>query len=106
MNELDGYLQLHRLSVHVPDWRSDRGKRHSLTEVIFLIVVGLIAGAQNREDIWRFALGNQGWFRQFLRLKHGTPHHDMYLRTLAAVPPEQFEALVRARRVRWPDAAR
>jgi predicted transposase YbfD/YdcC len=96
MEELDGYLQLHALSAQVPDWRSDRGKRHSLTEVIFLIVVGLIAGAQNCEDIWRFALGNQSWFRQFLRLKHGTPHHDMYLRTLAAVPPEQFEALVRA----------
>lgn len=36
------------------------------------------------------------WLRQFLTLKHGVPHHDMYLRTLAAVPPAQFEALVRA----------
>lgn len=96
MSELDGYQQLYALSAQIPDWRSDLGKRHQLTEVIFLIVFGLIAGAQDCEDIWRFARMHEAWLRQFLRLKHGIPHHDMYLRTLAAVPPEQFEALVRA----------
>lgn len=96
MDELDGYRQLYRLSSQIPDWRGDRGKRHLLTEVIFITVAALISGAQNCVDIHEFGRGCEPWLRQFLRLKHGIPHHDMYLRTLAAVPPEQFESLVRA----------
>jgi predicted transposase YbfD/YdcC len=96
MSQLDGYRELYRLSTHVEDWRSDLGKWHRLSEVLFIMVVALIAGAQNAEDIFRFGEGNEAWLRQFLQLKHGIPKHDMYLRTLAAVPPVQFEALVRA----------
>ncbi len=96
MGELDGYRQLYSLSAQVDDWRSDLGKRHLLTEVMFIMVLAILAGAQNCEDIHYFAKENADWLRQFLTLKHGIPHHDMYLRTLAAVPPEQFEALVRA----------
>lgn len=96
MGELDGYQQLYRLSAQIPDWRSDLGKLHKLTDVIFLIVVATIAGAQNCEDIWDFGRQNEVWLRRVLTLKHGIPHHDMYLRTLAAVPPEQFESLVRS----------
>ena len=96
MSDLSGYRQLYRLSAQIPDWRDDLGKRHQLTEVLFLIVVALIAGAQDCEDIHVFGDENEDWLRQLLTLKHGIPHHDMYLRTLAAVPAEQFEALVRA----------
>lgn len=106
MNDLDGYRQLYRLSAQVPDWRSDLGKLHRLTEVLFIMVVALIAGAQDCEDIHGFGEDNEVWLRQFLTLKHGIPFHDMYLRTLAAVPAEQFEALVRAwtAALREPDA--
>jgi len=96
MNDLNGYDELYALSAQVPDWRSDLGKRHLLTDVLFIMVAALIAGAQNCEDIYFFARDGEAWFRQFLRLPHGIPHHDMYLRTLAAIRPEQFEALVRA----------
>ncbi len=106
MNDLDGYRQLYRLSAQIPDWRSDLGKLHRLTEVLFIMVVALIAGAQDCEDIHGFGDENEHWLRQLLTLKHGIPHHDMYLRTLAAVPAEQFEALVRAwtAALREPDA--
>ena len=96
MSDLDGYRELYRLSAQIPDWRSDLGKQHRLTDVIFIMVAALIAGAQNCVDIHEFAHDGRDWFRQFLTLKHGIPHHDMYLRTLAAVPPAQFEALVQA----------
>ncbi len=55
-----------------------------------------VAGAQNCEDVCYFAQDHEEWLRQFLTLKHGILKHDMYLRTLAAIPPEQFETLVRA----------
>ena len=96
MNELDGFRELYKLSAQIPDWRSDLGKQHRLTEVIFIMVAALIGGAQNCVDIHEFAMEGEEWLRQFLTLKHGIPHHDMYLRTLSAVPPAQFEALVHA----------
>lgn len=102
MQAIDGYLQLHWLSSQVPDWRADRGKRHILSEVIFVMILALIAGAQNCEDIWRFAKGNEEWLRTILRLPHGIPSHDMYLRVLSAVPAEEFERLARA----WATALR
>jgi predicted transposase YbfD/YdcC len=96
MGHLYGYQQLYRLSADVPDWRSDLGKQHRLTDVLFIMVVSLLAGAQNCEDMYGFAVRYEAWLRQFLALRRGIPHHDMYLRTLAAVPAEQFELLVRA----------
>ena len=44
MNQLDGYRELFRLSIRIPDWRSDLGKLHRLSEVLFIMVVALIAG--------------------------------------------------------------
>ena len=59
MNELDGYRELYRLSAQVPDWRSDLGKQHRLTEVIFIMVAALIGGAQNCVDIHEFAIDGE-----------------------------------------------
>jgi len=102
VNQLDGYRELFRLSIRIPDWRSDLGKLHRLSEVLFIMVVALIAGAQDCEGISRFGRKNIVWLRQFLTLKHGAPRHDMYLRVLAAVPAEHLEGLVRA----WSSALR
>lgn len=51
MNELAGYQQLYAFCAQIPDWRSDLGKRHQLTEVIFLIVFGL--RPVERAVLWR-----------------------------------------------------
>jgi predicted transposase YbfD/YdcC len=80
----------------VPDARGDRGKLHVLSEILFLTVVGLLAGAQNAEDISYVGNTHIEWFRRFLVLKRGVPSHDTFLEVLALVKPELIEALVRA----------
>jgi len=67
----DGYRELYRLSLRVPDLPGDRGKRHMLPELLFVAVVALLAGAQNAEQISAFGWHNLAWFRRFLVLTHG-----------------------------------
>jgi len=80
----------------VPDPRDDRGKRHKLSELLFVAVTSLLAGAQDAEDISAFGWDNLDWFRQFLVLEHGIPSHDRFLDVLALVQPAEIEKLVRA----------
>ena len=95
MTQQDAYWELYKLSCGPVDERGDRGKRHQLGEILFLMVVATIAGSQDCTDIWRFGVRNLIWFRQFLNLKHGVPSHDTLLEVLGLLKPEVFEALVR-----------
>lgn len=96
MTQEEGWRELYRHSLTVPDSRDDRGKRHKLSELLFLAVVALLAGAQDAEDIAAFGWDNLEWFRRLLVLEHGVPSHDRFLEVLALVKAEEIERLVRA----------
>ena len=102
MTQQGGYAELLRLSLGVEDPRHDRGKRYQLCEVLFLIVVGLLAGCNDAEAIASFGRLRLDWFRRFLVLEHGVPSHDTILYILALVPPAEVETLVRV----WTTALR
>jgi predicted transposase YbfD/YdcC len=95
MTQHDAYVELYKGCLVPHDARSDHGKRHKLSEVLFMTVVGLLAGAQNAEDLARFGRAQLEWLRQFLVLEHGVPSHDTFLSVLSLIRPEEIEALVR-----------
>jgi predicted transposase YbfD/YdcC len=102
MTQDEGWRELHRHSLRVDDPRSDHGKRHKLSEVLFLTVVGLLAGAQNAEDLAYVGHAHLEWFRRFLVLEHGVPSRDTFLAVLALVKADEIECLVRT----WTTALR
>jgi predicted transposase YbfD/YdcC len=102
MQQDDAFARLLRLSREIPDRRSDLGKRHMLAEVLFLVVVGVIAGCDDAEAVVEFGEDNEEWFRRFLTLPHGLPSHDTVLRLLGMVPSSVVEELVRG----WTAAVR
>ncbi len=102
MNPETGYIRLLKAFSEISDPRQDRGKRHLLGEVLFITVVGLIAGANDAEGVSRFCQRNLLWLRQFMQLKHGVPAHDTILRVLALVVPAVIEAIARS----WVDEFR
>ena len=102
MTQDDGYRELLRLCLHVDDPRSDLGKRHHLAEVLFLVVVALLAGAQDAEGIAEFGVFHLAWFRRFVAFEHGVPSHDTVLRLLGLVNPDAIETLSRT----WTSALR
>lgn len=96
MTQNDGYSELLKLCLQVPDWRSDHGKRHQLSELLFVLLVAVLAGAQDAEGIASFGRRNLVWLRQFLSLQHGIASHDTFLTVLAMVPCDEIQRLVDA----------
>lgn len=90
-----GYIRLLKGLSEILDPRSDLGKRHLLCEVLFIVLVGLIAGANDAEGAVRFCANNLSWFRKFIKLKHGVPAHDTVLRVLALIKPAVIEEVAR-----------
>jgi predicted transposase YbfD/YdcC len=83
----------------MPDPRERRGLRHPIWEVLFVALVGVLAGADGADAIEIFGIENEEWFRRRCALQHGIPSQDTFLRVLAAMDPRAFESLFR----RWVD---
>ena len=75
MDENGAWRELLRLSLAVPDARGDRGKRHDLSETLFLIVSGMLADWQDALDIVDFGRDHRDRLEQFLEFVHGIPSH-------------------------------
>ncbi|MSQ84231.1 MAG: transposase family protein, partial [Myxococcales bacterium] len=50
-----GYIQLLKSFSEISDPRADLGKRHRLDDILFIALVGLLAGANDAEGMVRFA---------------------------------------------------
>ena len=86
----------------IPDPRLDRSRLHSLSDIILLTLVGLLAGADNWVHIELFGKTNEDFLRQFLRLENGVPSHDTLGRVFRMLDPEELGSRLAA----WLDAIR
>ena len=92
----NGFFEFLAHFVDLTDPRVDRGKNHSLKDMVGLALCGTICGADSWADIERFALNNIKWFRQFLKLKHGVPSHDTFGRVFSRLDTEEFGECIAA----------
>ena len=99
---MSGYQQLFELFSTLRDPRGRQGRDHILAEVLFITFVAVVAGNNNAEAVVDFLEDHEAWFRKLLLLPGGIPAHDMVLRALALVDPDELERVVRA----WVDAMR
>ena len=90
MPERDVYDSLYELLEQVPDPRQRRGRRHPLADVLFVLLVAVIAGAEDAQAVEDFAKYHEEWFRDRCGLPSGTPSQDTYLRVLAMMDPAAF----------------
>lgn len=86
----------------VPDPRSGRGKRHLLSDVLFIALVAMVGGANDAEAMETFGEANEEWLRQFIDLPHGIPSQDTFLRCFAVLRPEDVQELF----IQWVGAVR
>lgn len=79
-------------SAHVTDHRLERNKLHSLEEILFLTLTGIICGAEGWRDIERFGKAKIDFLRQVFPFKNGIPSDDTIRRFFRALDPKAFQA--------------
>ncbi len=87
--------------AQVPDPRGRQGRRHPLAAMLAAVVCAMLCGARGYSAIvqWLHALPVPWWHR--LGFTRRPPKDHAFRDLLAAIPPEMFEATVRA----WISAA-
>src|SRR5947209_4449748 len=74
----------------VEDPRLDRCQRHRLTDILFLAVCAMIAGANDFVGMMKFGHAKHDWLKKYLELPNGIPSHDTIGRVFALLDGEQF----------------
>jgi predicted transposase YbfD/YdcC len=69
---------------------------HRLQDIIVIALCGVIAGAQDWQEIETFGRKRLAWLKGFLPLPHGAPSHDTFERVFDRVNPQAFQACFRA----------
>lgn len=69
---------------------------YPLVNILFMLICGVIAGADDFVAIAKFANTKKSWFAKFLDLSAGIPSHDRFNAILNAIKPEEFEPILLA----------
>jgi hypothetical protein len=91
-NELDLYENFNSFFGGMTDYRQKVKIKHLLSEILFIVVLATIAGAEDAIDIANYAKSKFKWLSSFLALKNGIPSHDTFNRVLCMINPSEFEA--------------
>ncbi len=76
---------------HVKDPRQQPKVKHLLSEVLFMTVLAVIAGADDFNEIAEYAEKKQSWLKTFLTLPGGLPSHDTFNRIICMIDARQFQ---------------
>lgn len=73
------------------DSRQEHKIKHLLVEILYISILATIAGAEDIEDIARYAQSKKKWLSTFLILPGQIPSHDTFNRVLCMIDPKEFE---------------
>lgn len=71
-------------------------KRHALMDILVLVLLGTICGADSWVEICAFGASKHAWLKTFLSLPHGIPSHDTLGRVFSLIDPHHFERCFRS----------
>lgn len=71
-------------------------RKHELIDIIVIVILATIAGADSWYDIVLFGKEKKKWLKKFLTLKNGIPSHDTFDRVFSILNPESFAACFEA----------
>ncbi|KKI98718.1 ISAs1 family transposase [Prochlorothrix hollandica] len=77
---------------NLPDPRVERTRHHSLSTIITIAILAVLAGADGFVAIERYGRAKQSWLETFLDLPHGIPSHDTFGRVIGALDPQALAA--------------
>jgi predicted transposase YbfD/YdcC len=74
--------------THVEDKRQARKVMHKMSDIIALVFLAMLSGADEWTTYEIFGKEHEGFLRQYLELPNGIPSHDTIERVFAMVSPE------------------
>src|SRR6476469_804867 len=74
----------------IKDPRVERTKKHQLTDILIILILAVIAGAQGWEDIEDYGSSKQQWLQEFLALPNEIPSYDTFRRVFEFINPEEL----------------
>ncbi len=77
--------------TQVKDPRVEKTRLHSLTDIIIISILAVIAGAEGWEDIEEYGINKKEWLETFLELPFGIPSPDTFRRVFERINPKEFE---------------
>jgi hypothetical protein len=75
----------------VPDFRIERNKVYPLSEILLLVVSGVLSGADGWEAIEQFGQSKLDWLRRFAPFSDGIPSHDCIAYVISGLSPKAFQ---------------
>ena len=88
---MNGLTLLDHISI-IKDPRQKWKVEHSLSDILFLAVVAVIAGAEGWEEIEDFGKDKLEWLQQYGDYQNGIPVHDTIARVISMLNPKQFQS--------------
>lgn len=79
-----------RQFVTINDPRKEGKTRHSLLNILTIVLCAVIGGSEDFYDIEEFAKCKESFFQTFLDLPNGMPSHDTINRVISIIDPKEF----------------
>ena len=87
--------QLLEWMENIEDVRQHRKVRHSIKDILVIVLFATLANADTWGQIEDFALWNDEYLRQYIELKNGILSHDTIQRVIGMIRPENLQQLQR-----------
>jgi predicted transposase YbfD/YdcC len=77
----------------VPDFRQPRKVKHKLFDILVMVFLATLCGADNWEDIVNYCLSNREWLKSILGLSNGIPSQDTFERVFSLLKPQVMHGI-------------
>jgi len=91
INEDAVYEVFNEYFSHINDPRQAHKIKHLLSEILFITVLAVIAGADDFNEIEKYCKTKYKWLSIFLKFPGGIPSHDTFNRVLCIIDADQFQ---------------
>ncbi len=94
MNTINGsavYEVFDEYFFGIEDPRQAHKIKHLLSEILFITVLAVIAGADDFNEIAKYCKTKYKWLSTFLKFPGGIPSHDTFNRVLCIIDADQFQ---------------
>lgn len=78
---------------YIEDKRQQRKVRHTLKDILVIVLFATLANADDWVEIALFAEDYQDYLRKYIELKNGSPSHDTIRRVMGMISPEILQQL-------------